>query len=183
MSYNRYIYIQCTTVKIKVAKCLNTFISKLSCNAIDVFTPRDDEDAHTLITRTEAKSEYLLKDCDLDARPPPLRCVRRRNPHRSRYADMRLYLRAQVEERALLVWGTAAALEAEREAREERRARAAGTAARRRLRALRMDVRSSLYERTRPAHEHTYGPETYDAAADEYRRTCACGYVDTYEKM
>lgn len=155
----------------------------LSCNAIDVCTPRDDEDAHTLITRTEAKSEYLLKDCDLDARPPPLRCVRRRNPHRSRYADMRLYLRAQVEERALLVWGTAAALEAEREAREERRARAAGTAARRRLRALRMDVRSSLYERTRPAHEHTYGPETYDAAADEYRRTCACGYVDTYEKM
>ncbi|XP_046978533.1 DNA repair protein complementing XP-A cells homolog [Vanessa cardui] len=144
---------------------------------------RDDEDAHSLITRTEAKSEYLLKDCDLDSRPPPLRCVRRRNPHRSRFAEMRLYLRAQVEARALQVWGSAEELQRELEERRARRDKAADTAARRRLRALRMDVRSSLYDRTRAHHEHAFGPETYDAAADIYSRSCECGHVETYEKM
>ncbi|XP_050347285.1 DNA repair protein complementing XP-A cells homolog [Nymphalis io] len=144
---------------------------------------RDDEDAHSLITRTEAKSEYLLKDCDLDSRPPALRCVRRRNPHRSRFAEMRLYLRAQVEERALLVWGSAEELQRELEERRARRDKAADTAARRRLRALRMDVRSSLYDRTRAHHEHAFGPEIYDADADVYRRSCDCGHVETYEKM
>lgn len=144
---------------------------------------RDDEDAHSLITRTEAKSEFLLKDCDLDLRPPPLRCVRRRNPHRARFAEMRLYLRAQVRERALAVWGSEEALARERAERRARRGRAADTAARRRLRALRMDVRSSLYDRTRAAHQHAFGPETYDEAADAYSRACACGHVETYEKM
>ncbi|CAH0724440.1 unnamed protein product, partial [Brenthis ino] len=144
---------------------------------------RDDEDAHSLITRTEAKSEYLLKDCDLDLRPPPLRCVRRRNPHRARFAEMRLYLRAQVAARALAVWGSPAALERERAERDARRDRAAATAQRRRMRALRMDVRSSLFGRGRSAHEHAFGPESYDADADQYSRACDCGYVETYEKM
>ncbi|OWR50806.1 DNA repair protein complementing XP-A cell [Danaus plexippus plexippus] len=144
---------------------------------------RDDEDKHELITRTEAKSEFLLKDCDLDARPPPLRCVRRRNPHRARFAEMRLYLRVQVEQRALEVWGSEEQLRREREERDRRRERAADTAARRRLRALRMDVRSSLFDRTRAAHEHVYGPETYDPDEDVYRRRCECGHVQSYEKM
>ncbi|CAH2103068.1 unnamed protein product [Euphydryas editha] len=144
---------------------------------------RDDEGAHCLITRTEAKSEFLLKDCDLDLRPPPLRCVRRRNPHRARFAEMRLYLRAQVQQRALAVWGSEEALRRERGERAARRERAAGSAARRRLRALRMDVRSSLFDRTRAPHEHAFGPEAYDEAEDVYRRSCACGHVETYEKM
>ncbi|CAG9580821.1 unnamed protein product [Danaus chrysippus] len=144
---------------------------------------RDDEDKHELITRTEAKSEFLLKDCDLDARPPPLRCVRRRNPHRARFAEMRLYLRVQVEQRALDVWGSEEELRREREERDRRRERAADTAARRRLRALRMDVRSSLFDRTRAAHEHQYGEETYDPHEDVYRRRCECGHEQTYEKM
>ncbi|XP_045495122.1 DNA repair protein complementing XP-A cells homolog isoform X2 [Colias croceus] len=144
---------------------------------------RDDDDKHALITRTEAKSEFLLKDCDLDARPPPLRCVRRRNPHRARFAEMRLYLRAQVEARAREVWGAPERLQRERAERDARRERASATAQRRRLRALRMDVRSSLYDRTRDLHEHAYGPERYDADNDVYERSCACGHVQTYEKM
>lgn len=147
---------------------------------------RDDEDAHALLTRTEAKERYLLRDCDLDAREPPLRCVRRRNPHRAHYSDMRLYLRAQVAERALLVWGGEEALEAERAARAERRAKAARTAERRRLRELRLAARSSLLRvRGAAPHEHAWGPERLlDAAADLYSRACAgCGHVETYEKM
>ncbi|KAJ8736728.1 hypothetical protein PYW08_007384 [Mythimna loreyi] len=144
---------------------------------------RDDDGAHALITRTEAKSEFLLKDCDLDLRPPPLRCVRRRNPHGSRLGDMRLYLRAQVEARALDAWGSAEALAAERGRREEARARSKHTATARRLRALRMDVRSSLFANKRAAHEHSFGAEQYDPDSDQYSRACACGHVETYEKM
>ncbi|KAM3960878.1 DNA repair protein complementing XP-A cells homolog Xpac isoform 1-T1 [Aphomia sociella] len=152
--------------------------------AIDLF--RDDEGAHSLMPRTEAKSEFLLKDCDLDSRPPPLRCVRRRNPHRAGYGEMRLYLRAQLEERALLVWGSEALLRAERERRERARDVTRRRQARRRLRELRLDVRSSAYGAggARAAHEHRFGPERYDAAADGYERTCdECGHVERYEKM
>ncbi|XP_063824577.1 DNA repair protein complementing XP-A cells homolog isoform X2 [Ostrinia nubilalis] len=145
---------------------------------------RDEDGAHSLLTRTEAKSEFRLKDCDLDLRPPPLRCVRRRNPHRGARSDMRLYLRAQVEARAREVWGSEEALERERERRTAARARAGQKAAARRLRALRMDTRSSLFDRAHAAHAHRFGPERHDAAADEYARTCLdCGHVETYEKM
>ncbi|CAK1601510.1 unnamed protein product [Parnassius mnemosyne] len=143
-----------------------------------------DEEAHALVTRTEAKSEFLLQDCDLDMRSPALRCVRRRNPHRARFAEMRLYLRAQVEARALAVWGSAERLQAERAARRQRRERTEQRAAARRLRALRMDVRSSLFDRTHAPHDHRFADEVYDADADEYSRTCLdCGHVQTYEKM
>lgn len=135
------------------------------------------------MTRTEAKSAYLLKDCDLDLRPPPLRFVRRRNPHGSRLGDMRLYLRAQVEARALQVWGSWRALREERERRAAARSRSQQSQTARRLRALRMDVRSSLFDRTRAPHDHEFGAEQYDAATDQYSRACACGHVETYEKM
>ncbi|KAJ0182851.1 hypothetical protein K1T71_002220 [Dendrolimus kikuchii] len=149
---------------------------------------RDDADRHALITRTEAKGEYLLKDCDLDSRPPPLRCVRRRNPHSARYGDMRLYLRAQVEARALQVWGSEARLEEERARRSEGAARLKHARTQKRLRALRMDVRSSLYDRSHRSHEHEFGPERRererDRDDDTYSRECTtCGFRETYEKM
>lgn len=109
--------------------------------------------------------------------------MRRRNPHGSRLGDMRLYLRAQVEARAGSVWGSPAALAAERARRSEARARSQQSATARRLRALRMDVRSSLFDRTRAAHAHEFGAEQYDADSEQYSRACACGHVETYEKM
>lgn len=57
---------------------------------------RDEEEKHALITRTEARQEYLLKDCDLDLREPVLRFILRKNPHNPRWGDMKLYLRSQV---------------------------------------------------------------------------------------
>lgn len=97
---------------------------------------------------------------------------------------MRLYLRAQVEARALEVWGDADALELERARRRGKRDLAKHKQTQRRLRALRMDVRSSLYERTTRAHEHRFGPERHDPATDEYERECLeCGHRESYEKM
>lgn len=57
---------------------------------------RDSEEKHSLITRTEAKTEYLLKDCDLDKREPILKFILRKNPHNVRWGDMKLYLHLQV---------------------------------------------------------------------------------------
>lgn len=57
---------------------------------------RDGETKHSLITRTDAKNEYLLKDCDLDKREPILRFLRAKNPHNKHWGDMKLYLSLQV---------------------------------------------------------------------------------------
>lgn len=74
-----------------------------------------------MITRTDAKNTYLLKDCDLDKREPPLKFLLRKNPHDSRWGDMKLYLQLQVEDRAMEVWGSMEELELERESRDEKR--------------------------------------------------------------
>jgi DNA repair protein len=66
------------------------------CWVITRMCSRDYEGAHKLIPRTEAKTLYLLKDCDLDLREPPLRYIAKKNPHNPRYGDMKLYLKAQV---------------------------------------------------------------------------------------
>ena len=51
--------------------------------------------------------------------------------------------------------------------------------------ALRMSVRSSLYDRTnKAAHQHQFGAETYNADDDTYTHTCTtCDYTETFEKM
>lgn len=60
------------------------------------FSFRDNEEKHKLISRTEAKQTYLLKDCDLDKREPPLKFILKKNPHNPRWGDMKLYLKLQV---------------------------------------------------------------------------------------
>uniref|UniRef100_A0A8C0BDS6 XPA, DNA damage recognition and repair factor n=1 Tax=Buteo japonicus TaxID=224669 RepID=A0A8C0BDS6_9AVES len=82
---------------------------------------RDAEDKHKLITRTEAKEEYLLKDCDLDKREPVLRFIVKKNPHNSRWGDMKLYLKLQVIKRSLEVWGSEESLQKAKELRRDSR--------------------------------------------------------------
>jgi len=82
---------------------------------------KDDEGKHQLITRTDAKQEYLLKDCDFDLREPALRFILRKNPHNPRWGDMKLYLQLQVEKRALEVWETLEKLEEQHNIREDKR--------------------------------------------------------------
>jgi DNA repair protein len=62
----------------------------------NVFFCRDNEEMHRLITKTEAKSMYLLQDCDLEKRDPPLKCIVKKNPHNVRWGSMKLYLELQV---------------------------------------------------------------------------------------
>jgi len=146
---------------------------------------RDTEEKHGYITRTDAKNDYLLKDVDLDKREPLLRFLLRPNPHNSRWGDMKLYLREQIEQRALEVWGTFEKIEEQHELREENRVKSKAKKFGKKMKALRMEARSSLYTRDLSGHEHTWGPETcIDSDEDTYTHTCTdCGLEQTYEKM
>ncbi|KAG5863778.1 hypothetical protein JTB14_012923 [Gonioctena quinquepunctata] len=144
-----------------------------------------DPEVHKLITKTEAKDIYLLKDCDLDKREPPLKFIKQKNPHNSRWGDMKLYLKIEVEKRAMEVWGSEEELEQQREQREEKRVMAKTKKYEKNLKELRKGMRSSLYDRTSAGpHTHQFGPETYDEEEDTYHRKCtSCPYEETYEKM
>ncbi|RVE75647.1 hypothetical protein OJAV_G00000860 [Oryzias javanicus] len=145
----------------------------------------DAEGKHKLISRTEAKQRYLLKDCDLDKREPPLRFILKKNPHNSSWGDMKLYLQLQVEKRCLEVWGSEEALEEARETREENREAQKQKRFNKKVKELRRAVRSSVWTKNTSAHQHEYGPEeVLDPEEDLYRKTClTCRHELTYEKM
>lgn len=138
---------------------------------------------HELITKTDAKNEFLLKDIDFE-KAPALKFILRKNPHNPRWGEMKLFLRLQVERRALEVWGDEEVLEQEHEKREEKRDQAKVKKFNKKLKALRMQVRGSLYKKDISAHKHDYGDEVYHENEDQYSRTCqTCGHVHSYEKM
>ncbi|NXW70191.1 DNA repair protein complementing XP-A cells [Hirundo rustica] len=144
---------------------------------------RDVEDKHKLITRTEAKEEYLLKDCDLDKREPVLRFIVKKNPHNSRWGEMKLYLKLQVIKRSLEVWGSEEALQEAKELRRDSREKMKQKKFDKKVKELRRAVRSSLWKKEASIHEHEYGPEE-NIDEDTYRKTCTvCGHELTYEKM
>jgi len=145
---------------------------------------RDNDDKHQLITRTEAKQEYLLMDCDLDLREPILRFILRKNPHNPRWGDMKLYLQLQVEKRALEVWETFEKLEEQHELREDKRKKTKVKKFNKEVKALRMAVRSSIYVKQTASHQHVFGPEAFDEKKDIYYRCCnVCDHKQVYEKM
>lgn len=88
---------------------------------LQIIRSNDKEDKHSLITKTEAKEEYLLKDCDIEKREPPLKYIVRKNPHNMRWGEMKLYLHLQIEKRALEVWGSEETLLKEKEKRDVKR--------------------------------------------------------------
>ncbi|KAK9723145.1 XPA protein C-terminus [Popillia japonica] len=144
-----------------------------------------DPETHKLITKTEAINEYLLKECDFDKRDPPLKFISKKNPHNVRWGEMKLYLKLQVEKRALEVWGSMEKIEEELERREEMRILNKTKKYNKKMKELRMNVRSSLFDRTTAAsHTHEFGVDTYNSDDDTYNHECLiCGYEETFEKM
>jgi len=142
---------------------------------------------HELITKTEAKKEFLMKDADFkkgERGDEDLRFIIRKNPHNPRWGDMSLFLRLQVEKRAFEVWGSEEALEEEHAAREEAREATKVKRYTTKMKELRRQVRSSLFTKDLSTHTHSFGEEEYDEEKDEYKKTCKeCGHLVTYEKM
>lgn len=143
-----------------------------------------NEENSMLITKTTARDEFLLKDCDFDRREPPLRFISRKNPHKSTWAEMKLYLRSQVEARALEVYGSLEKIEEEKEQREEKKELAKAKKFNKKLGELRKAVRSTLYDRTTKKHEHEFGESTYNPETEEYFHKClTCDYSEIYEEL
>ena len=107
-------------------------------SAISKINYRDGK--HELITKTDAVKEFLLKDFDFDRRDPPLKFITRKNPHNQRWGVMKLYLRVQVEERALEVWETPEALEAAHDEKDDRREKIKSKKFMKKIKALSMQV-------------------------------------------
>lgn len=76
-------------------------------------------------------------------------------------------------------------IEEQQEIREEKRIITKTKKYNKKMKRLRMEVRSSLFDRTSSAsHTHEFGEEKYNADEDNYTHKCeACGYEETFEKM
>ncbi|KAI5630476.1 DNA repair protein complementing XP-A cells isoform X1 [Silurus asotus] len=169
-------------------ECAKPFMDSYLSNSFDLSVCdkcRDSEVKHKLISRTEAKQLFLLKDCDLDQREPPLRFILKKNPHNPSWGDMKLYLKSQVVSRSLEVWGSEEALEEARETREENKEVQKQKRFNKKVKELRRTVRSSMFRKDTGVHQHDYGEEELlDEEEDQYRRVCkTCGHQLTYEKM
>ncbi|CAG9530538.1 unnamed protein product [Cercopithifilaria johnstoni] len=149
-------------------------------------TCRNDKGDHKLISRTEAKNQYLLKDCDLDLRKPILRFISKKNPHNPRYGDMKLYLKAQLEQRCLEVYGSKEEFEKARDARVTQKETRLEKRFEKKIKEMRQQVHGSKNFKSDygKSHDHVYSDESYDSIKDEYWKICKiCKYKLTYEKM
>ena len=149
---------------------------------------------YQVITKSKAKDEYLLTDRQLSKEEGGLGCITMPNPRDSRYGDMRLYLRAQVEEVALQTWGSDEALFVEKERRVQERLQKAEAKKRKAATGEsgargRRPSESKKRAPARPApaivsHVHVFLPdETYDEEEDTWTKRCECGFEVTYEKI
>ncbi|KAJ5451739.1 hypothetical protein N7491_000921 [Penicillium cf. griseofulvum] len=105
---------------------------------------------YSLLTKTEAKEDYLLTDPELrDEELLPR--LERPNPHKSTWNSMMLYLRYQVEEYAFSEkkWGSTEALDAEFERRENDKKRRRETKFKTKLQELKKRTRVEAYRRNR----------------------------------
>jgi len=160
---------------------------------------------YQLMTKTKVKDEYLLTDRHLSRDHGGIGCMLQPNPHSATHSgcahsDMKLYLREQVEELALKVWGTDEALFTERERRvderqlkaEKRKRKAADREAAARAgtnlvpssKRPAVTVKHSTEMSARVSHTHAFLPdETYDEASDTWTKRCACGFKVEYERI
>ncbi|PYH42388.1 DNA repair protein RAD14 [Aspergillus saccharolyticus JOP 1030-1] len=105
---------------------------------------------YSLLTKTEAKEDYLLTDPELrDTELLPH--LERPNPHKSTWNNMMLYLRYQVEEYAFSdkKWGSPEALDAEFEKRENEKKRRREAKFKSKLQDLKKRTRVDAYRRNR----------------------------------
>ncbi|ETI24759.1 DNA repair protein [Cladophialophora carrionii CBS 160.54] len=105
---------------------------------------------YSLLTKTEAKEDYLLTDPELkDENLLPH--LERPNPHKSTWHNMFLYLRCQVEEYAFSdkKWGSAEALDAEFQNRETEKKKRKENKFKSKLADLKKRTRVEAYQRSK----------------------------------
>ena len=157
------------------------------CNACKEKLP----DKYTLLTKTEAREDYLLTDPELkdDELLPHLE---RPNPHKATWNNMMLYLRYQVEEYAFTrKWGSAEALDAEFAKREAGKKQRKEDKFKSKLHELKKKTRVEAYRRSRQAgagggtfgddigsggkHTHVWGRTVEDSEGGGVKTCVECG--------
>lgn len=156
------------------------------CNACKEKFP----DKYSLLTKTECKEDYLITDPELkDSEILPH--MTKPNPHKSTWNDMQLFLRYQVEARALAKWGSFEAMDAEFEKRTTGKRRKKEEKFRNKLRELKNKTRVETWKRKNSdlgegratagsrggKHEHVWGPLLENGDDGVTVRTCEdCGF-------
>ncbi|KAL6248186.1 DNA repair protein rad14 [Rhinocladiella similis] len=126
------------------------------CNACKDKLP----EKYSLLTKTEAKEDYLLTDPELkDEKLLPH--LERPNPHKSSWHNMFLYLRCQVEDYAFSEkkWGSAEALDAEFERRQTDKKRRKESKFKSRLADLKKRTRVEAHQRSRKGGGGNFGDD------------------------
>ncbi|KAK3717828.1 DNA repair protein rad14 [Vermiconidia calcicola] len=147
-------------------------------------------DKYSLLTKTEAKEDYLLTDPELRD-PDLLPHLKKPNPHKSTWNDMMLYVRFQVEEYAFSdrKWGSAENLDAEFDRRQRETKERKEKKFKNKLNELKKRTRVDAYKRARVGgggefgdtigkgkHEHEWGESVEDPETGMTRRQCIdCG--------
>lgn len=145
---------------------------------------------YSLLTKTEAKEDYLLTDPELkDVTLLPH--LKKPNPHKSTWNDMMLFLRFQVEDYAFSdqKWGSAENLDAEFERRQRETKERKEKKFKSKLNELKRRTRVDAYKRARVGgggefgdtigrgrHEHEWGEAVEDPETGMTKRRCReCG--------
>merc|ERR1711916_17316 len=137
---------------------------------------RSQHDKFSLITKTEAANEFLLSTADF----AQLRFIEKRNPHKSSWSQMKLYLLAQVEEISYSRYGGVEGLDQEYERRAAEREHKRHLAYEKKLKSLKKVVTMPMVKDITSGHVHSFlkKDEVYDDDAGSWKKTCAtCGFV------
>ncbi|KAL8958638.1 MAG: hypothetical protein Q9193_004347, partial [Seirophora villosa] len=157
------------------------------CNACKEKIP----EKYSLLTKTEAREDYLLTDPELKDEEL-LPHLERPNPHKSTWNNMMLFLRYQVEEYAFgKKWGSPEALDEEFNRREKDKKRRKEDKFKSKLQELKKKTRVDAYRRNRKAgggggefgddirrggkHTHTWGRVVENAEGIGVKTCVECG--------
>jgi len=129
------------------------------CNACKEKFP----EKYSLLTKTEARDDYLLTNPELNDENL-LPHLERPNPHKSNWHNMYLYLRFQVEDYAFSEtrWGSAEALDAEFERRAAETKRRKENKFKSKLADLKKRTRVEAYQRSRRGGGGQFGDDLSD---------------------
>ncbi|KAF1964272.1 DNA repair protein [Bimuria novae-zelandiae CBS 107.79] len=153
-------------------------------------------DKYSLLTKTEAKEDYLLTDPELKDESI-LPHLERPNPHKSNWQNMQLFMRLQVEHYAFSdkKWGSAEAMDEEFEKRQKASKEKKEKKFNKRLQELKKRTRVEAHKRARAAgggevvgighfgqkihsdqHVHDWGRSVLDKETGLSRKRCEdCG--------
>ncbi|KAI8061699.1 XPA protein C-terminus-domain-containing protein [Gongronella butleri] len=141
------------------------------------YTCKDNcPERYSLITKTEAKEDYLLTDPELKD-PELLPHWSKPNPRKSTWNNMMLYVREMVEAYAFKKWDGPEGLDAEYERRESQKKDKKDKKFKDKLADMRRRTMTSQWERKRQQgpHKHDFGDTFEDDEGTTYQECRTCG--------